>query len=416
MPRHSELLPSLRVIAAESLRRTVLAVIGSAAAVLGLDLMAMLAAAALIDDSELRPDRLGRGVLLAAVVAIVLFSMMLGGVVTAGRFALAAFFSQAEGGLREFRDTVRVRGAVGATPTAPTQAALVVLGGLAMLASIPCIVLAVESASTGGGAVWMFWTVAMIVIAVGCLVLAWWLSRFDRRWAARIRERLPGDVVGWAGPAKRVRSRAEARVARRSWSGTDWAAALGSTSILVGGIAAFVGVYLHQPGRYADPVYYPEQVERVLAMLPVGGLVLVTTGVLLSAVVGLVVLGRTLRALSGAAGRAAEASPQLRGAESVLSQAVDVLQGVWAAAGIIGAGWWFAAAVETSVDQWTPSMVVPDALANTWVWVGWIGGGLVLLVARLAVEWHAPRMRNAFGWEPPVEPDDSEYPDISLLP
>ncbi|MBQ3359543.1 MAG: hypothetical protein IJG47_11690 [Microbacterium sp.] len=416
MPRHSELLPSLRVIVAESLRRTVLAVIGSAAAVLGLDLMAMLAAAALIDDSELRPDRLGRGVLLAAVVAIVLFSMMLGGVVTAGRFALAAFFSQAEGGLREFRDTVRVRGAVGATPTAPTQAALVVLGGLAMLASIPCIVLAVESASTGGGAGWMFWTVAMIVIAVGCLVLAWWLSRFVRRWAARIRERLPGDVVGWAGPAKRVRSRAEARVARRSWSGTDWAAALGSTSILVGGIAAFVGVYLHQPGRYAEPVYYPERVERVLAVLPVGGLVLVVFGTLLSAVVGFVVFGVTLRSLSGANGRAANASPNLRRAEAVLSRAVDVCQGVWVAAGILGAGWWFAAEVETSADRWALPPTLPSALTSWWVWAGWAAVGLVLFVARLAVERQAPRMRNAFGWEPPVEPDDSEYPDISLLP
>jgi len=428
---HEEALPTRRVVAIEAVRASVVAALLGCAVLLILDTLFMLVADALVGvlagGTADNLGRLGRGVVAATAAAIVALGLLAGFLATAGRFALAEFLARLDPKDRRLRDTMRVRGQVSPSPFGPAIVSVLVIGGLALLAAVPCIVLAAEygarpddELSRAEFGPWLAWSVALVAVVLLATAAVWWLAVRNRRWAAEAATRFPRGVVGDAGPAVRVTSRPQRRAARRGWTFRDWLGWCGTVFVLAGAGLVFLGVYLHQPGLYADPIRYAPDVERFIATgTTVGGVVL-GLGLLILLATGLGSAGRVVAALRRATVDPAAVTDddrrEVRSATTSLAGTLTAAQAFWAALGALAAGWWFAATVETPADGASAS--APELLAGfggTLLLIVWLLCGIGLVVAQFALNAKGPALRNRFGYELPSEADDREFPDLPLF-
>ncbi|MFK4731259.1 hypothetical protein ROT00_16340 [Agromyces mediolanus] len=424
--RHHEALPTRRLVAADTAKAVALAVLLGCAVALMLDCAAMLVALAAVPEPALgSTERLGRGIVAASAGGIVLVGLLLGVLATAARFALGAFYAGLPAKTAELRDTVLVRGQLSRTPSTPAIVSLIGLGSLALLAVIPCLVLAAEY----GGRLddelsraqfwpWAVASGALLAAVLACAAGVWLLVLRDRRWWQRLGSQLPTGVVGDRGPATRITTRAMRRAERRGWGALDRVAQAGRIAVAIGAGVVFLGVYLRQPGLYADPVAYAPEVERVIDAGTVVGAVVLALGILVLAVTGVLAFRRTAAALrrAGAGDWPAPGDAALlRSATTSLVGAATTLLIWWTVCGVAAAGWWFAALVETPADGSAAALEPPSFGEAAPFLAGWLAVGILLVAARAVLEARGPALRNRFGYEPPSEPDDREYPDLPLF-
>lgn len=424
---HNEALPTRRLMVADATKSIAVAVLLGGAVALMLDVAAMLVASALVPNgAQPATDRIGLGIVAVSASGIVVFGLLSGYLATAARLALATFYLGFAPKPRELRDTVIVRGQANPAPYAPASASTIALGSLALLALIPCVVLALEHAGRLGDdahraefTLWVTWTGVFLVVAVVCAAAVWLFSARSRRWVATVRSRLPASVVGERGPAARITTRAQRRVERRSWRPLDWSAWVGGALVAVGACIVFLGVYLRQPGLYAEQVTYGPDVERLIdAATAVGG-TLLGLGILLAIGTGIFQLGLLVRALRRVDGDAVPVTDsdrlRVRAATTTLSTAVTAALIWWTVCGVVAAGWWVATQVDASAGEAAGESPFPSLVAVPILLVAWITIGLLLIGARIALEAVGPVVRNRFGYTPPSEADDREFPDLPLF-
>ena len=93
---------------------------------------------------------------------------------------------------------------------------------------------------------------------------------------------------------------------------------------------------------------------------------------------------------------------------------------MWSRAVETGTAWWTAVAVITAGCLLGAAAVGagPGAEGAWWpvvvVALVWLLGMAFLVVARRAVEQRGPELRNRFGFAPPSEPDDREFPNLTF--
>lgn len=431
-----ELSPTRRLVAAETARATVVAIVLGCAIALALDIVAMLVGAAVssaaASDSVVSGDsgfeRFGRGVVAAAMGGIVCFGILAGIAITVERLALADFFAridQKAGGLKR---TLLVRGQVGTTPFGPASASAVVVGSLALLAAIPCLVLAAEQGGrlddetrVAEVTAWVVWSGVFLAVALCSAAVVWLLAVRNRRWAERAASRFGSGIVGNRGPTVRISSRAQRRAARRSWRPLEWSGWCGRVLLAIGAGVVFLGVYLRQPGLYADPVRYTAEIERVIDVGTIVGGVLVGGGLVAVLVTGSMSYARTIVALRSAVvdqrSVPRDDRDRVRTASTTLSELISTAQAWWAATAVVVLGWWFAVHVETPADSGV-EVIPADPLAGPAgivTVIVWLLFGAALIGARAFLQANATTLRNRFGYEFPTEPDDREYPNLTLF-
>lgn len=424
---HQEALPPGSLIAIETAQGTVIAALIGCAAMLVLGTLGMLVVGAFLGSSVGPPDRLGRGIIASAAAGIVCFALLAGVLTTAGRLALAAFYASFDPTDKRLEGTLLVRGQVSPSPVGPAAVSVIAIGGLALLAAIVCVVLATEHAGRLDDEVhraafipWMTGTVVFTAVMLLSATAVWWLSVVNRRWVSGPFARLTPGVVGYAGRAVRITSRAQRRAVRRGWNVFDWAGWAGGALVAAGAGVVFLGVFLHQPGLYAVPVRYSADVELTLAVGTIIGGAMLFIGLVIAIAAGIASTGRTIRSLHQAEAQPAsltdDARARVRAATIALSDAVTVAQAMWAAVAVAVGGWWFAVHVETPVDG--SAAIVPEDVAGigvVFLLVAWSLCGVLLIGARVALQTKGPAVRNRFGYDAPTEPDDREFPNLPLL-
>ncbi|MGK9146499.1 hypothetical protein KXS11_02580 [Plantibacter flavus] len=407
-------------------RTTVVAALLGCAAAIMLDTLGMIVAGAALGDAAADSGRLGRGILAVAAIGTVVLALVAGVLSTAARFALADLYSRVESRDRRLADTLLVRGQVTVSPSGPAMASFVGLGGLALLAAIPCIVLAAEHAGRlsdelhrGEFVLWMLWSGGCVAVALLAAATVWWLSAVDRRWRTSGSERLPDGTVGHAGPAVRRTSRAGRRRARRTWGTlerTQWIAGL---LVIVGAGLVFLGVFLHQPGLYAEPVRFRSDVEAVIGTGTVIGGVVLALGVAAAIFTGSVSSLQTIRALRRSSvdpsSVTADDRRRVRAVTTSLSSSVTTAQALWTAVAVVAGGWWFAARVDTPVDAGTTIAEPIADVGGALLVIAWLLGGAVLVGVRALLLANGSELRNRFGYAVPSEADDREFPDLPLF-
>lgn len=422
---HHEARPTRRLVVADALKSVVgTALIGCAVALM-LDTAAMLVALAVIPDAALpATERIGLGIVAASAAGILVFGLLYGFLATAARLALGAFYAGLAPKTAQLRDTLAVRGQANPDPYAPATASTITVGSLALLAAIPCIVLAAEHAGRLDDELhravftqWVIWAGVLIATAGICAASVWLFSLLSRRWMDRTGSRLPKGALGDRGPSVRITTRAQRRAERRFRHPLDWAAWAGRVLVAVGAGLVFLGVYLRQPGLYAEQITYSADVERVIdAATAVGG-ALLAAGILVVAATGILAVWNTVRALrragDGLEDARREDRTRVRAATATLANTATAALIWWTVGGIVAVGWWFANVIET------PAHGTATALAFLWpaapavLLVGWIALGLLLIGGRIALEAVSPNVRNRFGFTPPSEADDREFPNLA---
>lgn len=424
---HAELEPTRRLIVIETARATVVAALLGCAAALVLDTLGMLVTGALLGDAATTPERLGRGILAAASVGIVVLALLAGVLATAGRFAVADLYARAAADDPRVADTVLVRGQASPSPADPALASVAGVGGLAVLAAIPCIVLAAEHAGRLDDdlhrtefASWLNWALALIAIVLLSAGSMLWLAAVNRRWAAGRGARLPRGTTGQSGPRVRTTTRASRRAARRSWGPLDWTGSASGALVAIGAGLVFLGVFLHQPGLYATPVRYDADIEGMIAVVTVVGGVLAVVGLLLAIACGGITTSRTIRAVRRAVDEPRSVTDTdrrlVRAATTSLSDSITTAQAGWAAVAVVAAGWWFAARVDTPADADGSALADPTTgVGGLLLLLLWVLCGAALIGARAALQAKGPGLRNRFGYVLPSEADDREFPDLPLF-
>jgi len=422
---HQEASPTQRLVVVDAAKRiTADALVGSAVALAFVIVAMVVASAVLPETSRPSADRVGRGIVAASAVGIVGFGLLYGYLGSAARLALAAFYTGLTEKGRELRDTVTVRGQASRSPYGTASASTMILGSASLLAAVPCVVLAAEHAGRLDDELhrteftrWAVWAGIFLVVTGVCAAGVWGFAVLNRRWAARTGPLLPAGVLGDRGPAARITTRAQRRVERRSWQSLDWSAWTGRVLVSVGAGLVFLGVYLRQPGLYADRSSYSAGTERLIDLGTVTGGILLVLGLAVVAVTGGVTFKRTLDALRRAtADTVASAERALaRAGTTMLSNAASVALIWWTVGSIVALGWWFSNQVRTSADGDAAAVPLPGPFASGVFLVGWALVGLLLVAARVALEHFGPTLRNRFGYQIPSEPDDREYPNLTLF-
>lgn len=421
---HEEVLPTRRLVLADAAKAITADVLVGCSVALGLVTFAMLVASAALPDA-LHPasDRVGRGIVGAAAVGILVVGLVYGYIATVARMALGAFYAGLGSKGRQLRDTLLVRGQASPAPYAPASVSTLILGSFTLFAVLVCVILAAEHRGRLGDevhraefTVWAVWAGVFAVAAACCAAAGWMFSVLNRRWHARVGSLLPKGVLGDRGPAVEVTTRAQRRAQRRSWRPLDWSAWVGRLLVGVGGGIVFIGVYLRQPGLYADRFTYGDKVERVIDGSTMVGGALFGLGMLIVAVAGGVALRQTIRALRRASIDPMQVSDddrrRIRAATRTLSSTASSALIWWTMCVVAAVGWWFDHRVQTTADG--PSEVVP-LLVSASILIGWGVIGLLLMGTRTALEAVAPRVRNRFGYDAPSVPDDREFPDLALF-
>ncbi|RIJ77302.1 hypothetical protein D1871_07880 [Nakamurella silvestris] len=412
---------------ADSLKRVAAdAMIGCGLA-LALVTAAMLVASAVVPDA-VQPvtDRVGRGIVAAAAVGVVVFAVLYGYLATGARLALATFYADLPPRTRQLRDTLIVRGQANPAPYEPASASTITLGSIALLAALPCVVLAVEHADRlddelhqAAFVQWAVWAGGFVVLTVVCAVVVRVLSVRSRRWVADVGARVPDGALGDRGPVARITTRAQRRVQRRSWQALEWWAWTGRVVVGLGAGLVFLGVYLRQPGLYADQISYSSGVERTIDLGTVVGGTLLVLGFLVVLVTGARTLIRTVDALrrEGTDPRSAAGSDltQVRAATRTLSDTASVLLIWWTVCSAAALGWWFSTQVQTPADGTAAVAPLPLPVTPAVSLTVWVVLGVLIMGARVVLESVGPTVRNRFGHQIPSEPDDREYPNLTLF-
>lgn len=421
---HDEALPTRQLVLADAAKTITGDVLAGCGIALGLVTFAMLVASAALPDA-LHPasDRVGRGIVGAAAAGILVVGLVYGYIATAARAALGTFYAGLGSKGRQLRDTLIVRGQASAAPYAPASVSTLILGSVTLFAVLVCVILAAEHRGRLGDevhraefTVWAVWAGVFAVVTACCAAAGWMFSVLNRRWQARVGSLLPKGALGDRGPAVEVTTRAQRRAQRRSWRPLDWFAWVGRLLVGAGGGLVFVGVYLRQPGLYADRFTYGDKVERVIDGSTMVGGALFGLGMLIVAVAGGVALRQTIRALCRARTDPMQVSDddrtRIRAATGTLSSTASAALIWWTVCAVAAVGWWFDHRVHTTADG--PSDVVPLSVSASLL-IGWGVIGLLLVGARTALEAVAPRVRNRFGYDAPSVPDDREFPDLALF-
>lgn len=394
---------------------------GGCGVALGFVTFAMLVATAALPDAlEPASDHVGRGIVGAAAAGILVAGLVYGYIATVARVALGAFYAGLGSKARQLRGTLIVRGQASPAPYAPALASTLILGSLMLFAVLVCVILAAEHRGRLGDAVhraeftmWTVWAGVFAAVAACCAAAGWMFSVLNRRWQAR-RSLLPKGVLGDRGPLVQVTARAQRRAQRRSWRPLDWSAWAGRLLVGVGGGIVFLGVYLRQPGLYADRIIYSAMIERLIDGSTIVGGALFGLGMLVATVAGGVALRHTIRALRRASTDPMRVSDddrrRIRAATRTLSSTASAALVWWTVCTAAAVGWWFAHHVHTTADG--ASEVVPPPVSASLL-SGWGVIGLLLVGARIALEAVAPMVRNRFGHEVPSVPDGREYPDLA---
>jgi len=405
MPRHQEALPTRSLVAADAVLAVLRAGIAGCAVSLGLLLLVMLLASLTVRGSGM--DSRALGVLAVSSIGIAALVLLYGVALVPARLAKARFYAGLSSRDPGFQGALVVRGQV-TEPYSPALWSAVGLGSVAALGLIPCIVLAAEEAGrlddTDHRAAFAGWAVAtgvLLAVVVLCIAVCFLLAARNRRWTEETAPALPKAVRGDRGPAVRITTRAERRRARRAWTVHDWLRQAGGSLTVIGAVLVFAGVYLHQPGLYADKVSYAEPVERVIGGITLAGGLIVAVGLALSAVTGGVELIRACVAILRATPD--EQDPRqrriARTATATLLDAGDAALRLWTVGAVLAGGWVLGGG----------ELGGAPVLAVVWAM---LGAGLVW--ARVVLEAKAPGLRNRLGHQLPSEPDDSEFPNLTV--
>lgn len=421
---HKEALPTRRLVLADAAKAITGDVLTGCGVALGLVTFAMLVASAALPDA-LHPasDRVGRGIVGTAAAGILVVGLAYGYIVTVARMALGAFYAGLGSKGRQLRDTLIVRGQASPAPYAPASASTLIIGSLTLLAVLVCVMLAAEHRGRLGDelhraefTVWAVWAGVFAAVTVCCAAAGWMFSVLNRHWHARVGSLLPKEALGDRGPSVQVTTRAQRRAQRRSWRPLDWFAWVSRLLVGVGGGIVFVGVYLRQPGLYADRITYGDNVERVIDCSTIAGGAVFGLGMLIVAAAGGVALRQTIRALRRASIDAMQVSDddrtRIRAATRTLSSTASAALIWWTVCAVAAVGWWIDHHVDTTADG--TSEVVPLSVSASLL-IGWGVIGLLLLGARISLEAVAPMVRNRFGYDSPSVPDDREFPDLALF-
>ena len=419
---HEEALPTPRLVLTDAAKVITGDILVGCGVTLGFVTFAMLVATAALPDA-LQPaaDRVGRGIVGAAAAGILVVGLVYGYIATAARVALGAFYAGLGSKARQLRDTLIVRGQASPAPYAPASASTLILGSITVFAVLVCVILAAEhrgrledEVHRAEFTVWAVWAGVFAAVTACCAAAGWLFSVLNRRWRARMGSLLPKGALGDRGPSVRVTTRAQRRAQRRSWRPLDWSAWVGRLLVGVGGGIVFVGVYLHQPGLYADRITYSDKVERFIDGSTIVGGAMLGLGMLIVTGTGGLALRQTIRALRRASTHTMPISDddqkRILAATRTLSSTAAAALVWWTVCAVAGVGWWFAHHVRTAADG--TSEVVPLSVSASLL-IGWAVIGLLCVGARTALEVVAPVVRNRFGYEVPSVPDDREYPDLT---
>lgn len=419
---HEEALPTRRLVLADAAKAITGDALAGCGIALGFITFAMLVASAVVPEA-LHPviDRAGRGIVGAAAVGILVVGLLYGYVAAVARLALGAFYAGLGSNARQLRDTLTVRGHASPAPYAPALASTLILGSLMLFAVLVCVILAAEHRGRLGDevhraefTVWAVWAGVFAVMTACCAAAGWMFSVLNRRWQAGAGSLLPKGVLGDRGPSVRVTTRAQRRAQRRSWRPLDWSAWVGRLLVGVGGGVVFFGVYLRQPGLYADRITYSNNTERVIDGATLAGGALFVLGMLIVTGAGVLAFGLTIRALRRASTDSTRVSDddrrRIRAATRTLSNTASAAMAWWTVCTVSVIGGWFANHVQTPADGTAAAVPLPVPAS---LLIGWGVIGLLLVAARVALEAVGPVVRNRFGYDVPRVPDDREYPDLA---
>ncbi|MEZ2372799.1 hypothetical protein [Arthrobacter sp. RCC_34] len=405
MSRHQEALPTRSLVAADAVLAVLRAGIAGCAVALGLLLLVMLVASLTVRGSGM--DSRALGILAVSSVGIAALVLLYGVALVPERLAKGRFYAALDPRDPGLPGAVSVRGQV-SDPHLPAVWSAVGLGSLAVLGLIPCVVLAAGEAERlddpDHRAAFTGWAVAsgaLLAVVALCTVACFVLVARNRRWSQETAPSLPKGALGDHGPAARITTKAQRRRARRVWTAHDWFQQAGGSLTVIGAVLVFAGVYLHQPGLYADKISFEEPVEQVIGGIALAGGLIVAVGLVLSAVTSGVDLARAFGAIRRPSPESANPR-QRRIARTATAQVLD--------------------AGDAALRLWTVGAV----LATGWVLGGgelsgaavlavlWAALGVALVWLRVVLEAKAPALRNRLGYQLPSEPDDSEYPNLTV--
>lgn len=405
MSRHQEALPTRSLVAADAVLAVLRAGIAGCAVALGLLLLAMLVASLTVRGSGM--DSRALGILAVSSIGIAALIILYGVALVPERLAKGRFYAGLDPRDPGFPGAVAVRGQV-SDPYLPAVWSAVGLGSLAVLALIPCVVLAAgeagrlddpdhRSAFTG----WAVASGVLLAVVALCTVACFVLVARNRRWAQVMAPTLPKNALGDRGPAVRVTTKEQRRRARRAWTAHDWFQQAGASLTVIGVVLVFAGVYLHQPGLYADKISFEEPVEQVIGGIALACGLIVAVGLVLSAVTGGVELVRACAALRRTTpdGQDPRQRRIARTATATLLDAGDTALRLWTVGAVLAGGWVLGGG----------ELGGAPVLAVVWAVLG-----AALVWVRVLLEAKAPGLRNRLGHQLPTEPDDSEYPNLTV--
>ncbi|WFR84117.1 hypothetical protein [Arthrobacter sp. Y-9] len=405
MSRHQEALPTRSLVAADAVLAVLRAGIAGCAVALGILLLTMLVASLTVRGSGM--DSRALGIVAVSSIGIAALILLYGVALVPERLAKGRFYAGLNPRDPGFPGAVAVRGQV-SDPYLPAVWSAVGLGSLAVLALIPCVVLAAGEAgrldNPDHSAAFTGWAVAsgvLLAVVALCTVACFVLAARNRRWAQEMAPALPKSALGDRGPAVRITTKEQRRRARRAWTAHDWFQQAGGSLTMIGAVLVFAGVYLHQPGLYADKISFEEPVEQVIGGIALAGGLIVAVGLVLGAVTGGLDLARAFGAIRTAAPESASPRQRriARTATAHVLDAGDAALRLWTVGAVLAGGWVLGG------GELSGAAVLA---------VLWAALGVALVWMRVVLEAKAPWLRNRLGYQLPSEPDDSEYPNLTV--
>ena len=356
---------------------------------------------------ELDADRFGRGILPFGFFIACAGGLLLGFATTLDALARWRWYRRiaAEHGPRstELRGTVEARGRLAGAPGAP---AIVSLGAIALLSAFAALFFGMETGEVLDGSmdaedllypIGLTISAGVLAAAVGGILL---LVRADRRFATRLLE-LPRFAVAGKGTARRPLD--EQRAGRGI---ADRVERVGVLAIVAGSLVLFAGVFVRQPGRFAEPREYGPAGEALVGALLGVGAGAVVLGVLVVLASGFLRIARALSVAARVARDPAAVSERdlavSRRATATFTTSLTGVAVAWAMVGVLTAGVFLTRDVILPMDgveepasfyATIPADGAPLALV-------WLGVFAVTIAGTIALDAAGARLRNRLGVEP----------------